>query len=324
MKALEDAGVKVHVLPIDEDIDESVIDSLMSVQFYGAVSFSFEPVIKYLKEKGVKIVYDMDDALRLIDVTNPFYHTVLKDIGSVNELLEYADEVTVSTPQMKEYVEDTYAFKGKVTIIPNSFLKEEWGHKRKEHHHINIGFAGASPHVSDLIDIIPVISTLQKRYDIKFYIMGFGQSDYQTWYKQYRYIAQPEATRELRKLDELLSTIKYEWVPFVDHTLYPKVLTELSLDIGICPLKSTSFNNHRSACKAMEYTLSGALAIASDTIPYRKELNSVLVNEWEETLEFYITHHEVRKKMVEEHLEWTQENRDITKLVDLLKEVYVV
>ncbi len=154
--------------------------------------------------------------------------------------------------------------------------------------------------------------------------MGFGQDDYVTWYKQYRYIAQPEATIELRKLDELLKDVVFEWIPFVDFSIFPQVLTNLALDIGICPLKDTPFNNHRSAVKALEYTLAGALALASDTIPYREDSNSFKVKDWEGDLEFFIENPGLRNQFHNEHLKWSKENRNIENQIDLLKSIYIV
>lgn len=324
MDVLSQNGIKVICLLINEDIEEEVIDSLISVQLYGAYPFSFEKVILYLKSKGIKIIYDMDDALELIDETNPHYHSVKKDVGSVKLMLEYADEVTVSTPMMAEYAKGKT--KAKVTIIPNCFIPGEWDYPRPAHEGIRIGFAGASAHVPDLIEIIPVIKNLQDKYNIQFVIMGFGSDDYNSWYKSYRYIAQPKATEELRKLNELLKTIKFEWVPFVNYKLYPQALINLSLDIGICPLKDTPFNNHRSACKAMEYTLAGALCLAQESVPYRDDRNSVRVMNWQNTLEHEISKLFYGKELQRSHLSWTKANRDLTSKdkVDLLKSIYVV
>jgi len=322
IKGLEKAGVKTVLFDMNTDIEEGVYDKIMSVQLYGAYPFSFEPVLKQFKANGVKIVYDTDDALELVEPTNPFYHSVMKDVGSVDQILAYADEVTVSTPQMAEFIKGKYS--GKITVVPNCYLPSEWTYPRPQRDGIRIGFAGAAPHVSDLIEIIPTIKKLQDKYNVKFLIMGFGQETYETWYKQYRYIAQPEATKELRKLDALLSEIVFEWIPFVDYTLYPSVLTNLALDIGICPLKPTPFNNHRSAVKALEYTMSGALALASDTIPYREDNNSILVKDWDSTLDAIVGMKILGESFPKEHLVWTQKNRNLEDKLDLLKSVYVV
>ena len=321
MNALKKAGVNVKTVEIDKDF---VASEYQSVQFYGAVPFSMEKVLKYMKEEGIKIVYDSDDALELIDETNPFYHAVKKDAGSTNAMLEYADEVTVANAELAKYYADKT--KAKITIVPNCYVPEEWNHTRTPHEEIRIGFAGSATHVPDLIDIIPAIRNLQAKYNIKFYIMGFGPTTYEEWFKNYRYIAQPVATKALRELDSALKTIKFEWIPFVDYKLYPKVLTELSLDIGLCPLKDTPFNRCRTPSKAMEYSLSGALVLASDSATYNAEPTSVVVTDigWEEHIEKMIK--SILEKTASTYLvkSWLKENRAIDTQLDLLKSIYIV
>ncbi len=330
MQALREAGITVHTLPINEDIDEVIIDSLASVLIYGAVPFSSATMLQYFKDKGVKIIYDLDDALDLVDITNPFYHTVKRDVGSVREILDYADHVTVATPALEAHIREHYDYQGPITVIPNCYDPKEWDFPHPTKTNLRIGFAGSTTHVSDLIEILPAIKNLQDKYEFTFVIMGFGQTSYEEWLTSYRYIAQPEATKELRKLDELLKDITFEWVPFVEYTQYPETLINLALDIGLCPLKETPFNNCRSASKAMEYNLAGALVLASDVEAYRNDTSSLLIgstkeSNWLVCIETAITH--ILKKVPsirEDHLKWIQDNRNIHNQVDLLKSVYIV
>ena len=329
MKALKRAGLNVKTVEIDKDF---IASEYQSVQFYGATPFSMEKVLKYMKENGIKIVYDTDDALDLVDDTNPFYHSVKRDVGSINPLLEYADEVTVANAELAKYYADKT--KAKITVVPNFYDPGDWVYHRTPHEplgvrEIRIGFAGSATHVPDLIQIIPAIRNLQSKYNIKFYIMGFGPTTYEEWFKNYRYIAQPVATKALRELDAALKTIKFEWIPFVDYKLYPKVLTELSLDIGLCPLLNTPFNRCRTPSKAMEYNLAGAIVLASDSVTYNSEPTSFIVkNGWEEGIEKVVNSLLDKNKiynMTEEGVtHWINKYRDVNKHIDLLKSVYVV
>lgn len=148
--------------------------------------------------------------------------------------------------------------------------------------------------------------------------------DYKQWYQDFSHISSPEAQEELKMFDKELSGIKFEWVPYVDHELYPATLTNIALDIGICAIKDTQFNRCRSAVKAMEYTLSGALALASDMPPYNQEQCSVLVDDWEKVLEHFINNPEEIEPTRSSHLKWIQENRNIKSIVPKLREVYGV
>lgn len=313
-------SIDARLLNLDTDVD--FYDRLRSVQLYGIYPFSFEKVLKTLKEDGIKIVYDMDDAVSLIDETNPFYYAVKKDAGSSLLILKYADHITVSTKVMADLLR-TKTDKP-ITVIPNCFIKEEWTFERPSREGIRIGFAGSCTHIPDLIKIIPIIKTLQSKYNVKFLIMGFGKTTYEEWYRDFTYSSTEIAIAEMEKLNNLLLGITYEWVPYVDYVNYPATLTNMSLDIGLCPLTDTPFNRARSACKAMEYTLSGALALASDLPPYQDDKSSILIRDnWEEAIEFYI--HNRKKLDAErmEHLQWLNEKRLIDTQLSTLKDIYL-
>lgn len=318
MNALAAHGIETRLVHVDEETD----DDSTAFQLYGAVPFSYEKPLQWMKETEKKIIYDADDALDLIEPSNPFFYEVKKDTRSVREVLPYADHVTVSTHVMAEYMR-TKTDKP-ITVVPNCFDPKEWTFQRPNREGIRIGFAGSSTHIEDLILVLPAIRNLQARYpDLKFIIMGFApHSDYRQWYKEFRYVSTDEGIKQLETMDKLLSEISFEFVPFVDTKNYPATLTNMALDIGLCPLALNAFNRHRSACKAMEYTLSGALALASDIEPYRMDRNSILVDDWEEQIEFFIKNPAVARNAQKQHLKWTIDNRDINSQIEVLESIY--
>jgi glycosyltransferase involved in cell wall biosynthesis len=318
MLTLSANGIKTIPIELDKDVE---IENIASFHFYGATPFSMDKALTYLKEQHIKIVYDVDDVLDLIDETNPSYYSVKKDTGSFNQMIEYADEITVATPVIKEVL--SQRTKTPITVLPNCYIPDEWIYKRIPHEEIRIGFAGSLTHVIDLIEIIPAIKQLQATYNVKFYIFGFGQDTYERWFKDFRYSSTEKGKEKLIELDKLLKEIKFEWIPFVNYKLYPRLLTELSLDIGLCPLKSTPFNNCRSASKAMEYTLSGALAIAEDVPPYQEDKTSILVKDnWFDKINYYCNNKYIRDTHHKQHLDWLIENRQMKSQFDTLKKVY--
>ncbi len=317
--ALTRHGIKTSFLHINEDIE---LDDMMSFLVYGVYPFSFGNALSFLKSEKKKIIYDMDDAFDLIELDNPFYYAVKKDARSTHEIFALADVVTVSTPVMKAYVE---ARSDKpVVIIPNMYEPTEWMFPRPKREGIRIGFAGSSTHIKDLMEVLPSIKKLQEEYkELVFILFGFSSNDYTQWLKDIKRISTDEAIADILKFEEEMKGIRFEWCPFVDFELYPSVLTNMALDIGLCPLRDTPFNRCRSASKAMEYALSGALAVASNVIPYTTEPTSITTDFWYSTLKHYITNPEDRQKELEKHQEWIRENKDINKHIDLLKSVYV-
>lgn len=319
MEALKRAGVRTEMIDLDKDVE---LDNLQSLQVYGIYPFSFDKALRYVKNEGKHIIYDIDDATDFIEPTNPFYYSVRKDSNSQREIFALADHITVATPFLAEYV--MRRTDKPVTIIPNCYDPAEWGFERKNRGGMRIGFAGSCTHIEDLLLVLPAIKNLQKRYDITFVIMGFAITDYDTWLTQFRFVSPPEALKAIDTFESLMKDIKFEWVPYTDFENYPKQLTELSLNIGLCPLTDTPFNRARSASKAMEYTLSGALALASDLEPYRNDDSSVLTTDWEYMLEHYITNPHLITQDHSIALNWIQQNRNIDSQVDLLKSVYIV
>ena len=322
MEALNRAGIQTQMIEIEKDINN--FDDFSVLQFYGVYPFSVEKVLQYLKEEKKKIVLDMDDALELIDETNPFYYSVKRDSGSFHEILPFVNQITVSTTKMVEYVKK-YRSDVPVTILPNCYNEADWKFERPKRDGIRIGYAASPTHLKDLLMILSAIKNLQKKYDIKFLLMGFGPYDYVTSFKQIRYASSPQVKEIVKEVQARLEEIKWEWIPFVPYDQFFSTLTNLSLDFGLCPLENTPFNQHRSAIKALEYLKSGALALASNMTGYNEDFTSVLVNDnqWEDKIEYCITHPaevEATKKL---HLEWAKENRNIDSQVELLKSVYV-
>ena len=321
MEALQRSGVDVELIDLNTDID---FDNFVSFQFYGIYPFSIEKVLEFMKSEGKKIVYDTDDALGFIDETNPFYGAVKRDAWSQKQILPYADEVTVSTPKMKEYIQSLRS-DVPITILPNCYSESDWTFPRPKREGIRIGYAGSPTHLPDLLHILPIIKNLQAKYDVKFLLMGFGPYDYKTSFKQIRYVSTPQAEEMIQKVQSLLEEIKWEWIPFVPFEQYFPTLINLSLDFGLCPLQNTPFNQHRSAIKALEYTMSGALAVASLIEPYNQDQTSVLTldPDWENKLEYLINHPQEVERQKQIHLTWAKENRNIDNQVPLLKQVYL-
>ena len=312
-----------EAIALDKDVEINEFGSFLI--HAGMYPFSFEKVLKYLKEENKKIVYDVDDAITLIDESNPSYYAIKKDSGSFTELLEHADEVTTTTQIMADYLKPLT--KANITVIPNCYDPKEWTYPRPKREGLRIGFAGSGTHVADLLLVLPSIRKLQKKYHFKFILFGLGpQATYQEWFKAYRYVSTEKGIAELYEFDKILSEITFEWCPYVDYENYPATLTNIALDIGLCPLKDTPFNRCRSAVKAMEYTLSGALALASDLPPYQAEQSSILVKDdaWEDCLEALLKHPETIKDFRAASETWIKENRNISTQLDTLKKVYGV
>jgi len=322
MDLMYNHGIDTRSLDIHTDFSEDLYNEIKAVQIYGIYPFSFKSAIETMKKDGKRIIYDFDDAMELVDPSSPFYNAVQRDKGTAKAMFDLSDHITVATPTLKEYASRFTS--APISVIPNCYVESEWKYPRPKREGIRIGFVGSATHVEDLIPVLPTIRKLQKSHNIKFYIMGFAKTDFDLWVRQYKALAEEAGKQAVDNFVKELQEIQFQWIPFVDFEHYPSTLINLSLDIGLCPLKDTPFNRCRSSSKAMEYTLSGALALASNLPTYSQDPTSVLVDNWEDVLTYYVTHLDKIEPKRQEHLEWLQKNRNIENQLVLLKDIYMV
>ena len=114
-----------------------------------------------------------------------------------------------------------------------------------------------------------------------------------------------------------LSGIRYEFHPNVPIEEHARKVAELSLDIGIAPLVDNPFNRHKSCIKYYEYAMSGAVTVASHTVPYSDEVSITAKNNreaWKQKLEMVLTGD--RAAMWREQRDWVLANRNIETTVE--------
>lgn len=111
---------------------------------------------------------------------------------------------------------------------------------------------------------------------------------------------------------------EHHWgVKFKD---YPKKLTELSLDISICPLEDNPFNQCKSNIKWMESAMAGVPVVASNVYPYETSIEHGITgflvkdnNDWTKYLSKLIDNPELREKMAKAAKEEVLEKYNIEK-----------
>lgn len=283
--------------------------------------------IQIAKNNKVKIVYDCDDAIDLIPDHNPAKQLVDTQLGNYFYLLREADLITTTTEKLKEHFQKFT--KKPIEVLPNCINKKEW-EKRQMDHPLRIGFAGSDTHIKDLMIILPVIIELQKKYDFEFFL--FGLSLQETFKEHILY--RKSATKNngiiplINTFESLVTQIKnFQWIQASPMIHFPKVLSFLDLDIGLCPLEDTEFNEKKSCIKFYEYTMAGTYTIASNVYPYREEPIDKVNNtkeEWYEKIENKIKSIQKKECDIDEFRDriWVLENREISKWITKREELY--
>lgn len=325
---------------LGQAIDASVFDGsdvLVLNRHYEMDTPTIRNVITYCKAKGIKVVYETDDLLSAVDPDNPAHQKVAKSAQLVMAMAMMADVCTTTGEGLKQ---ELLKLNGNVQIVPNCIDPTKWKKRKGGNKKLRIGWAGGSSHSADLLLIIDVIRDLQKEHDFEFVIFGLVP---QSWEENIKFLKgkHKEQAKEQAKigkipgeapwytkmmeLDMALKKIKWSHQPFVPLAEYNDKLTELNLDIGLCPLVDTRFNRCKSAIKFYEYAMVNTLTLASKVTPYQEEINCCVKNrhnKWVNKLKQLIQDKEMRDSLLKQQREWVLENRDINKKIHLWEEVY--
>ena len=282
-----------------------------------------------MKMVGMRIVYDTDDLLFALEPDNPYYSDGISAaaLALTKHCMPLIDLVTTSTdPLAKEFEKYTLA---PIQTLPNCVRPSDWNLRDKGHAGtIRIGYAGACSHHRELNFIIPIIADLQRTmpdYKIEFHIFGIFNSLELLESQSNMKLDTPAVWQDLMKETlALLKTVDYIHHDYVPTAQYPEKLRQLDLDIGLCPLFSSRFNDCKSAIKFYEYAMVGTAPLCSDALPYHDCLNRTAMdaNLWKANLQVMISDADYRNKIAEESRNYVMENHTIEKNVTLWEETF--
>jgi glycosyltransferase involved in cell wall biosynthesis len=244
---------------------------------------------------GATLVVDIDDNVWQV----PQGSSQLKNLEAhanqcimTLELIKAADALVVSTEPLKEALKE---FCPKVGVLPNLIDPKDWHFKRKKHDKVRIGWIYSHTHIPDIREVKGALNKIKEKYGDRVEIIIFGS--------------------DLRVFD--IDPIHYWGVKFKD---YPKRLTELSLDISVCPLADNDFNKCKSNIKWMESTMAGAAVVASDVYPYSSSILhgysgyiAKTEGQWVKHLSWLVESKELRERLVANARKEVLENYDINK-----------
>lgn len=271
-------------------------------------------LVRELKSFGKKVVFDLDDTMFDVSPFSPHYrHLGMMPVDfndgkgkkikgwqdgkdgfdvrwnryvrkSFIGILREADCITVSTQPLK----DVYGrFNDNVRIVRNSIDLKAWPKLEAERKdkQASVIYPAGSNHQEDWMFIRGVLEKVQGRVDgWNLILMGVD------WAGQWG------------KLDP--SRVQY--VPWVDFEAYPWMMTLACPTVGIAPISEIAFNEGRSSIKWAEYAMAGAVTVATDFGPYRRDCengkDAVLVKsreEWADALERMLRNPEERQRIVQ-------------------------
>ena len=234
-----------------------------------------------------KVVIDIDDDYIHVDKSSPvrrIYYPNSPATQYTLRAIEWADAVTVTTEKLKTLYS---RWNKNVHVLPNYIEPRDWVTQKKRPFNspLRIGYAGSWTHEGDLAVVIPSLMRILNTYNVRFVLFGYGS--------------------EVVKLLPA-NKIEVHAKPTRTFAEWPKRLSKLNLDIGICPLANTLFNKGKSYIKYLEYSMNRIPVIATGwaSLPYSNiishKTNGWLANtseDWEEGLTTLIKDETLRMEL---------------------------
>lgn len=233
-RGLDVEYANVKDLPLPPHDDRNVI---VGQQVYGP---DFDHEWYKLRRAGHRLVWETDDDLWHLDRDNPAWHVATPErLHWMASAASIAHMVTVTTEPLAEQMRQ---FNDNVRVIPNHIDGALLEVDRVRRDRLTIGWAGGNSHLLDFQLVVnPLRDVLRAHPGVDLHTIGV---DYGA-----------------------------EWdLPQRRHTGWSTRMityyTHLDFDIGIAPLRATTFTRSKSHIKALEYSALGIPVVASDTLPY--------------------------------------------------------
>jgi glycosyltransferase involved in cell wall biosynthesis len=233
---------------------------------------SAEAVIKHCKEKGISLVYEVDDDLFAASEKKEVSKAYPKQVQeAIKLIMEKADRITTSSPFLKDQIQTTNY---KVSYLPNALDESLWLEKDGERfikpgiepqdNCVRILYMGTRTHGEDLQLVKKAYKKIKQEYGDKVILEVVGGFPYGM--KTFGRVVPIEG----------IDSDSDDYPNFVSW-----IRKENRWDFGIIPLALTDFNRKKSYIKFLDYSALGLAAICSDIEPYREVVeegrNGILV-----------------------------------------------
>jgi hypothetical protein len=201
------------------------------------VDLRFIPMIRDLKDRGARIIWDLDDDLLDIDRHYECDKPVAAPmIEGLHECLDLADLITASMDHLACRIDRLH----KTAVVPNLIDLDDNPPLTYCDCGNSILYTGSPSHAADL----ELVRDLHGETDRDFPWIFYGIKP--KW---------------LTRHDT--------WIPWSRVSDYPKVCRLARPWLSLCPLEPCLFNESKSPIKVWETATLGSSVLASDTGPYR-------------------------------------------------------
>lgn len=286
----------------DDFVKEADVIFIQRVAANGIVDW-----IEEMKCLGKKIVYDIDDNLWELSVTNPAYkYYTSSRLKEIKNIIRACNAVVVSTYPLGEYFKRNN-FNNNIHVIPNMIkIPEDFNYRDVDYSKdiIRIGYSGSPTHSQDFsYKLHKALKDVKKKYKDKVELVFMGYNP--------------------------ISGVDVEYHDYVKVTEYLNKLNSLNLDISLCPLDNTTFNASKSNLKFLENSICKFASVVSDTASYNTTVEHlktgiIISNEkdWIRSFEQLIEDSILRERLINNAFEYVKNNYTLDFNGDLVKDKY--
>ena len=328
-KGLQSRGHEINLYTMNPDMPQEWYDWPDVAVFSRVYPLDPLPQIRKFKQMGKKVVYEMDDDLWTVNPDNPSVAISTEKKWQYEHIISEASVVTTTTEFLANKIRK---FNKNVFVCPNSIDFTHYLERFRQNKKLTIGYSGAASHWKDLELIIDPLLELQGKYDFDFVLQGMVSTPLESEIYMQRQLLnlklQPEKARYMESaisLYEKMRGLKYLHIPFYVPYLHAAILRRCDLDIGLAPLMDNEFNKGKSCLKFYEYASVGTATLASDVLPYNKEVGYLAKNtvkDWKEKLEKLIKDKVFRENLAQKQQKWVRENRALEVVAPLWEKAF--
>ena len=263
--------------------------------------------IKWLKDKGIKVIMDIDD-LWFVDHRHPMYgHIKANKIGEKKiEMLKLSDYITTTTPIFAKTIKDKLKLNN-VEVFPNAVNEDEPQFKSNkiESDKIRFGWLGGSSHLYDIELLTNGIASTHNAFKdkVQFVLCGFDlrgtvhEIDQQSGKQRTRPIQPMETVwyKYEQIFTENYKVLSDEYKSFLSTFLdtpyndenesyrrrWTQEITKYAnnynyFDVSLAPIVESEFNANKSQLKVIEAGFHKKAIISSEVNPYTLDLISAV------------------------------------------------
>ena len=259
-------------------------------------------VFERLITRNAKMVYDFDDSIWMLDVSEGNRRfAFLKNPAKTSKLIGMADLVLAGNEYLADYAK---GFNKNVEVVPTVVDTQHYKPSdsvREPGQPVNIGWSGSATTVKHFVDIIPALHTLKDQYGDRIRFSLMGDADF----RHEELGIQGKAWSEQDEISELQS-----------------------FDIGLMPIPDDDWSQGKCGLKGLVYMSTGIPAILSpvgvNTKIVQHGSNGLLassIDDWQQQMARLVEDEVLRNRLAREGRQTVKDHYSVLAWQDRLIEL---